>query len=63
MKDLGSITLEPGERKEVKFKITPDKLDYYDKKMQYGVEPGEFIVMVGPSSADDVLLKQSFTVK
>ena len=57
------VTLKPGESKEVTFKITPEKLAYYDKKMQYGVEPGEFIVMVGPSSADDVLLKESFVVK
>ena len=63
LKDFARITLKPGESKEVTFKITPDKLAFYDKKMQYGVEPGEFIVMVGPSSADDVLLKESFVVK
>ena len=63
LKDFARITLQPGESKEVTFKITPEKLAYYDKKMQYGVEPGEFIVMVGPSSSDDVLLKESFMVK
>ncbi len=63
LKDFARVTLKPGESKEVVFTITPDKLAYYDKKMKYGVEPGEFIVMVGPSSADETLLKQTFVVK
>ena len=63
LKDFARVTLKPGESQEVTFKITPDKLAFYNKQMQYGVEPGEFIVMVGPSSADDVLLKESFIVK
>ncbi len=63
LKDFARVTLKPGESKTITFTITPDKLAFYNKKMQYGVEPGEFIVMVGPSSADDVLLKESFVVK
>ena len=63
LKDFARVTLKPGESQEITFKITPDKLAFYNKQMQYGVEPGEFIVMVGPSSADDVLLKESFIVK
>ena len=43
--------------------ITPDKLRFLDKKMQPIVEPGEFIVMVGSSSADKDLLKASFWVE
>ena len=63
LKDFARITLKPGESQEVTFDITPDKLAFYDKNMQWCVEPGEFIVMVGSSSADDDLLKQTFNVK
>jgi len=55
--------LKAGESKVVNFTITPDKLAFYDKKMNWQVEPGEFIVMVGSSSEDNSLLKQSFLVK
>lgn len=63
LKDFARIALKAGESKVVNFIITPDKLAFYDKKMKWGVEPGEFIVMAGPSSADEVLLKETFTVK
>ena len=63
LKDFARITLKAGESKVVNFTITPDKLAFYDKKMNWQVEPGEFIVMVGASSDDTVLLKQSFWVK
>ncbi|KAA6340072.1 Periplasmic beta-glucosidase, partial [termite gut metagenome] len=62
LKDFARISLNPGEKKEVIFKITPDKLAFYDKKMNWGVEAGEFIIMVGPSSEDKSLLKETFTV-
>ena len=47
----------------VNFRITPDKLAFYDKKMKKVVEPGEFIVMVGASSSDEDLLTKTFTVR
>ena len=47
----------------MKFNVTPDKLAFYDKKMNWQVEPGEFVVMVGTSSEDSALLKRSFLVK
>jgi beta-glucosidase len=63
LKDFSRVSLKPGETKEVSFRITPDKLAFYDQQMNYIVEPGEFEVMVGSSSADKDLLKQTFTVK
>ena len=63
LKDFARISLKAGETREVTFKITPDKLGFYDKKMNWIVEPGEFVVMVGASSADDALLTKTFTVK
>jgi beta-glucosidase len=63
LKDFARIPLKAGESKEVTFTVTPDKLGFYDKKMKWTVEPGEFIVMAGASSADDALLTAVFTVK
>lgn len=63
LKDFARVELAPGEEKTVEFTITPDKLMFLDKKMKPIVEPGEFIVMVGSSSADEDLLTASFWVK
>ena len=63
LKDFTRVSLAPGETKTVTFTITPDKLMFLDKKMKPIVEAGEFIVMVGSSSADEDLLKASFHVK
>ena len=60
LKDFTRVSLEPGESKTVEFTVTPDKLMFLDKGMKPIVEEGEFIVMVGPSSADNDLLKTSF---
>lgn len=50
LKDFKRITLKPGETKTVSFTVTPDKLKFYDINMKEVVEPGEFTIMVGPSS-------------
>jgi len=63
LKDFARISLKAGESKNIKFKITPDKLMFLDKKLKPVLEPGEFIVMVGASSQDKDLLKQSFIIK
>ncbi|NDW13696.1 beta-glucosidase [Bacteroides sp. 214] len=63
LKDFARVPLKAGETKELSFEITPDKLAFYDKQMNWIVEPGEFIVMLGASSADEALLKESFWVK
>ena len=63
LKDFARVHLEPGEIRTVEFTVTPDKLSFLDKKLRPIVEPGEFILMVGPSSADSDLLKTSFWVK
>lgn len=63
LKDFARVSLEPGESKVVTFTITPDKLAFYNIKMNWGVEPGEFSVMIGGSSADGSLLKDTFDVR
>jgi beta-glucosidase len=44
------ITLNPGEKRTVDFLITPDSLSLLNADMHKVVEPGEFDIMVGPSS-------------
>jgi hypothetical protein len=41
-----------GESKTVAFQITDDALGFYDNEMNYMVEPGDFVFMVGGSSDD-----------
>jgi beta-glucosidase len=50
LKDFKRIALKAGETKTVSFTITPDKLKFYDINMKEIVEPGDFEIMVGPSS-------------
>lgn len=63
LKDFARIPLAPGEEKTVEFTVTPDKLMFLDRHLDPIVEPGEFILMVGPSSADGDLLKKRFRVR
>jgi beta-glucosidase len=63
LKDFTRVALKAGETKNVHFTITPDKLMLFDKDLKPVVEKGEFIVMVGSSSRDEDLLKESFYVK
>ncbi len=55
------ITLNPGEKKTVRFTLHPDDLALLDKNMNWVVEPGAFEVQVGSSSVD-IKLKKEFTV-
>ena len=56
------VNLAPGEKKTVKFKLTPEQLAFLDKNLEWVVEPGKFKVMVGSSSAD-IRLNGEFEVK
>jgi beta-glucosidase len=58
------IRLKAGETKSVTFKLTPkDDMSYYDvSKSDYAVEPGDFEIQIGSSSAD-VRLKGVVAVK
>jgi beta-glucosidase len=44
------VTLNPGEKKTVKFFLGPDELSIIDRQMKRTVEPGKFEIMVGTSS-------------
>jgi beta-glucosidase len=46
------ISLAPGESKTVHFVLRPDQLKFYDLAMNWTIEPGKFMVFVGPNSAE-----------
>lgn len=52
LKDFRKIFLKKGESKQVIFNITPDKLKFYDDKLNYDWESGEFEIMIGSNSKD-----------
>jgi beta-glucosidase len=52
LKDFKRISLNPGETQTVTFNLTPDKLEAYDLNMKRRVQPGDFDILVGKSSAD-----------
>jgi beta-glucosidase len=57
LRGFQKIELQPGESKTVALDITPESLAFYDLRMNYVVEPGEFEIMVGNSSRDCDLQK------
>ena len=61
LKRFKRITLKPGEKKTITFKLTADDLAFYDINMRRVVEPGEFEVLIGASS-EDIRLKGSFRI-
>lgn len=52
LKDFVRVSIEPGKTKTVTFKITADKLAFYNRELKRVVEPGTFQIMVGGSSVD-----------
>ena len=60
LKGFQRVTLQPGEKRRVEFKLTPEHLGFYNRRMKFVVEPGEFKVMVGPNSVD--VIESSFQV-
>jgi len=61
LKDFARISLEPNETKQVIFKITQEKLAFYNREMKRVVEPGTFQIMVGGNSVN--LLKQQLEIR
>jgi beta-glucosidase len=51
LKGFQRISLKPGEKQTVEFKLTSDMLSTLNLEMRRVVEPGTFDIMVGPSSA------------
>jgi len=52
LKDFQKIRLAPGESRRLRFTVDREKLSFYNAKLQWGAEPGDFELMVGASAAD-----------
>jgi beta-glucosidase len=63
LKGFQRVTLPPGEKRRLEFTLGPDRLGFYNRDMRFVVEPGEFKVMVGNSSADPHEVVASFEVQ
>jgi beta-glucosidase len=59
LEDFKKIMLQPGEKKTIQFLIDKEKLSFYNQKLNWVAEPGEFDLMIGASSSD-IRLKTSF---
>jgi beta-glucosidase len=63
LKGFQRVSLDPGEQRTLAFTVTPEHLAFYDINMEFRVEPGEFRVMVGPSSRDQDLQTVTLRVR
>jgi beta-glucosidase len=61
LKGFKRLSLKPGEAKRVLFELAVAQLGFYDRDMNYVVEPGTVEVMVGGSS-QDIRLSGSFEI-
>jgi beta-glucosidase len=59
LKDFQKIKLAVGETKTIKFKIDNNKLSFYNEKLEFKSETGDFELMIGASSSD-IRLNSSF---
>ena len=62
LKGFARIHLKKGEQRTVSFEIRPEMLEILNANMQRIVEPGDFKLMVGPSSKE-LRLKETLTVE
>jgi len=59
LKDFQKVKLNAGESKTIEFTIDKEKLSFYNNKLEWVAEPGDFEVMMGASSAD-IKLRSDF---
>jgi len=52
LKGFQRVSLAPGERRTVRFDLTPDDLAFWNIDMEWKVEPGTFLISTGASSAE-----------
>ena len=58
LKDFRKLMLQPGESATLTFVIDRETRSFYNERLQWGAEPGEFELMLGASSADIRLRSQ-----
>lgn len=59
LRDFQKVKLNAGESKTIEFTIDKEKLSFYNDKIEWIAEPGDFEVMIGASSAD-IKLRSDF---
>jgi beta-glucosidase len=52
LKAFRRVTLQPGETQTVSLPITPESLSFWNIDLERVVEPGDFLIMVGPNSQE-----------
>lgn len=52
LKDYCRVSLQPGEEREVRFRLPKKDLGFYDNEGKYRLESGLFRIFVGGSSRD-----------
>ncbi|MCK5788344.1 MAG: glycoside hydrolase family 3 C-terminal domain-containing protein, partial [Chlamydiia bacterium] len=57
LKAYRKVSLDQNETQTIKFELTSQDLAFYNTEMQWGVEKGDFTIMVGNSSRDEDLQK------
>lgn len=62
LKAFARVTLEPGETRTVDLTVNHDSLSLVAPDLTRTVEPGDFEILVGPSSRRDTLLAATLTV-
>ena len=62
LKGFKRVALAAGETKQIEFVLTRQDLQYIGPEMKPVFEPGEFDIMVGASSRDEDLLKQTINI-
>jgi beta-glucosidase len=51
LRGVQKVQLQPGESKEVTFRVTSEDLKFFNGKLEYDWEPGEFVVRIGGNSS------------
>lgn len=63
LKAFRRISLKNGESAKVEFEITPEMLQCWGASEKWTVEPGDFTILIGSSSADTDLTPLPLKVK
>ena len=61
LKGFQKVMLKKGERKEVSITLSPNDLKFYNSRLEFVTEPGDFEVFVGGDS--DTQLSETFTLR
>ena len=61
LKGFERVTLKKGETKTVTFEVNEELLRFYNSKLEFVSEPGDFELMIGPNSRD--VQTATFTLK